>query len=107
MSLDFITTNVYCYDSYSGVDVPSLLQSMHISDVIIEKVKNSDLGHLAIAYLCYKVATPVRYAVTLGGTTVSIKYFVKQGYIKPVPTKEELIKMYEEKKTDFQNKEHK
>lgn len=87
--------------------MPSLLQCMHISDVIIEKMKHSDLGHLAIAYLCYKVATPVRYAVTLGGTTVSIKYLVKQGHIKPIPTKEELIKIYEEKKTDFQNKEHK
>lgn len=91
----------------SGLDVPSILQTLHISESIIETVKNSDLGHLAIAYLCYKVATPLRYAVTLGGTTVSIKYLVKQGHIKPVPTKQELIKMYEDKKTDFKNKEHK
>lgn len=91
----------------SGVDVPSLLQYIHLSETIIEKVRNSDLGHLAIAYLCYKVVTPVRYAVTLGGTTVSIKYLVKQGHIKPVPTKEELIKLYEDKKTDFQHKDKK
>ncbi|KAL5276795.1 FAM210A family protein [Megaselia abdita] len=95
----------FYYMSKSGVDVPSLLQAMHISETIIEKMQNSDLGHLAIAYLCYKVATPVRYAVTLGGTTVSIKYLVKQGHIKPVPTKEQLIKMYEDKKTDLQHKE--
>lgn len=50
----------------SGVDVPSLLQYLHLSETIIEKVQNSNLGHWAVAYLCYKVATPVRYAVTLG-----------------------------------------
>lgn len=83
-----------------------MLQSISISEVIIEKMKNSDLGHLAVAYLCYKIATPARYAVTLGGTTLSIKYLVKQGYIKPVPTKEQLIKMCEEK-TNFHNKQQK
>lgn len=75
------------------------------------------MGHYAIAYLCYKVATPLRYALTLGMwgdsnftlqtviltlsegcTTVSIKYLVQHGYIKPIPTKNELIKMYEDKK---------
>jgi len=39
---------------------------MHLSETIIEKVQGSDMGHYAIAYLCYKVATPIRYAVTLG-----------------------------------------
>jgi len=29
---------------------------------------------------------------------VSIKYLVQHGYIKPMPTKNELIKMYENKK---------
>ena len=46
--------------------MPSLLQYLHLSETIIEKVQNSNLGHWAVAYLCYKVATPVRYAVTLG-----------------------------------------
>lgn len=93
--------------SFSGVDVPSLLQYIHLSENIIEKVKGSELGHLAIAYLCYKVATPVRYAVTLGGTTVSIKYLVKSGHIKPVPTKEQFMKMYEDKKSDLKHKHNK
>ncbi|KAI8127845.1 FAM210A-like [Lucilia cuprina] len=88
----------FYYLSKSGVDVPSLLQYIHLSETIIEKVQNSNLGHWAVAYLCYKVATPVRYAVTLGGTTVSIKYLVQQGHIKPIPTKEEFVRMYEEQK---------
>lgn len=88
----------FYYLSKSGVDVPSLLQYIHISETIIEKVQNSNLGHWAVAYLCYKVATPVRYAVTLGGTTVSIKYLVHHGHIKPIPTKDEFVRMYEDKK---------
>ncbi|BFG01957.1 uncharacterized protein DMAD_01592 [Drosophila madeirensis] len=88
----------FYYLSKSGVDVPSLLQYVHLSETIIEKVQSSDMGHYAIAYLCYKVATPLRYALTLGGTTVSIKYLVQRGHIKPIPTKNELIKMYEDKK---------
>ncbi|XP_016975254.1 uncharacterized protein C18orf19 homolog A [Drosophila rhopaloa] len=88
----------FYYLSKSGVDVPALLQYVHLSENIIEKVQGSDMGHYAIAYLCYKVATPLRYALTLGCTTVSIKYLVQHGYIKPMPTKNELIKMYEDKK---------
>ncbi|XP_043949660.1 uncharacterized protein C18orf19 homolog A [Drosophila biarmipes] len=88
----------FYYLSKSGVDVPALLQYVHLSETIIEKVQGSDMGHYAIAYLCYKVATPLRYALTLGCTTVSIKYLVQHGYIKPMPTKSELIKMYENKK---------
>ncbi|KAH8286628.1 hypothetical protein KR018_002452 [Drosophila ironensis] len=88
----------FYYLSKSGVDVPSLLQYVHLSETIIEKVQGSDMGHYAIAYLCYKVTTPLRYALTLGCTTVSIKYLVQHGYIKPMPSKSELIKMYEDKK---------
>lgn len=36
--------------------------------------------------------------IILGGTTVSIKYLVQQGYIKPMPTKAEFVRMYEEQK---------
>ncbi|XP_064556112.1 uncharacterized protein C18orf19 homolog A [Drosophila montana] len=88
----------FYYLSKSGVDVPALLQYLHLSENIIEKVQGSDMGHYAIAYLCYKVATPVRYAVTLGGTTISIKYLVQWGHIKPMPTKSQLMKMYEDTK---------
>lgn len=94
----------FYYLSKSGVDIIALLQSLHVSDVLVEKFQDSNMGHYAIAYLCYKIITPIRYAVTLGGTTVSIKYLVKRGYIKPVPTKLEFIKMYEEKKANLKIK---
>ncbi|XP_055911394.1 protein FAM210A-like [Eupeodes corollae] len=90
----------FYYLSKSGVDIPSMLQYIHLSETIIDKVKNSDMGHYAIAYLCYKVITPLRYAVSLGMTTVSIKRLVMAGYIKPMPTKKEFMQMYEKQKAD-------
>lgn len=59
------------------------------------------MGYLAVAYALYKISTPLRYTVTLGGTTVSINYLKKWGYIKPVPTKEELKEMYFERKENL------
>lgn len=52
------------------------------------------MGYVAVAYALYKVATPLRYTVTLGGTTLSINYLKKWGYIKPVPTTEQLKEKY-------------
>lgn len=56
----------FCFFISSGVDVPELLRHINISETIVAKMENSPTGHLAIAYLCYKIATPVRYMVTIG-----------------------------------------
>lgn len=90
----------FYYLSQSGVDIPAVLETLRVSETIIDKLKDSSMGHVAIAYLCYKIATPVRYMVTLGGTTISIKYLEQYGYIKPMPTRNELFQMYEDKKAE-------
>lgn len=51
---------------YSGVDVIALLESMGISEKVINPLRDSSAGYIAIAYALYKIATPVRYTVTLG-----------------------------------------
>lgn len=56
------------------------------------------MGYFALSYALYKIATPARYMVTIGGTTVSINYLKKWGYIKPVPSKERMKAIYEEKR---------
>lgn len=91
----------FYYLSVSGVDVPDLLRSIDVSDSIVSRFEQSKMGHLAIAYLCYKIATPVRYAVTVGGTTVSIKYLSQWGYIKPLPSNERLLEIYADKKAQM------
>nr|CAI5860203.1 unnamed protein product [Callosobruchus analis] len=59
------------------------------------------MGYIAVTLALYKIATPFRYTVTLGGTTISINYLKKWGYIKPVPSRERLKEMYQDKKEMF------
>jgi len=66
----------------SGIDVPSILASMGTSEAYLEKIGQSDMGYYALAYACYKIATPARYTVTIGGTTISIRYLTKTGILK-------------------------
>jgi Protein of unknown function (DUF1279) len=86
---------------YSGVDVIAIMNSLGFSDKITSPFKDSSLGHIAVAYLLYKVATPARYTVTLAGTTVSIKYLVAWGMIRPV-NETKLMKAYQDKKEELQ-----
>lgn len=53
-----------------------------LSEEYLGKLKNSDVQYYALAYACYKVATPARYTVTVGGTTWSIYYLEKWGMLK-------------------------
>ncbi|XP_031627563.1 uncharacterized protein C18orf19 homolog A [Contarinia nasturtii] len=95
----------FYYLSSSGVDIPSMLESLHFSETAIANLRDSSLGHVAIAYLCYKIATPIRYTVTLGGTTLAIKYLSQWGYIRPVPNRTQLKQIYDDQKAKFQKKE--
>jgi len=88
----------FYYLAKSGVDVPTLLERINISERLINPLRDSSAGYIALAYALYKIATPVRYTVTLGGTTISINYLKKWGYIKPIPPREKLKEMYHEKK---------
>jgi len=66
----------------SGVDVGAIMQSCGVSEAYVEKVSKSEMGYFALAYACYKIATPARYTVTIGGTTMSVKYLTNMGYLK-------------------------
>ncbi|PSN50629.1 hypothetical protein C0J52_15144 [Blattella germanica] len=92
----------FYYLAKSGVDVIALLESMGLSEKLINPLRDSSAGYIALAYALYKVATPVRYTVTLGGTTISIKYLKEWGYIKPIPPREKLREMYQERKEQYQ-----
>ncbi|KAL1490399.1 hypothetical protein ABEB36_013104 [Hypothenemus hampei] len=94
----------FYYVARSGVDVPSLLETLHFSEKIVNSMRSSSLGYFAITYGLYKISAPFRYTVTLGGTTISINYLTKWGYIKPVPSKERLKEMYVETKEVIKEK---
>ncbi|CAH0556939.1 unnamed protein product [Brassicogethes aeneus] len=91
----------FYYLAKSGVDIAGLMESYNVSETITKPFRDSSMGYIAISYGLYKIVTPIRYTITLGGTTVSINYLKKWGYIKPVPSKEELKEMYQEKKENL------
>lgn len=93
--------NYFSIYPFSGLDVVALLESMSISEKIINPLRNSSVGYYALTYALYKVATPARYAVTLGGTTVTINYLTRWGYIKHVPSTEKLQVLYRARKDEF------
>lgn len=96
----------FYYMAKAGVDIVALLESLHISDKIVEPLRSgsSTTGYLALAYALYKISTPLRYTVTIGGTTISINYLKKWGYIKPVPSKEKLKEIYKEHKENLKER---
>ena len=59
----------------SGVDIVGVLEAMGTSEKILNYMRNSEAGYIALSYACYKIATPARYAVTVGGTTIGTKMF--------------------------------
>merc|ERR1712079_821924 len=78
----------------SGVDVTALLQTFGVSEAFVEKLSKSEMGYAALAYACYKIATPARYTVTVGGTTMTVKYLSDLGYLK---TSHQVAEQFKEK----------
>lgn len=60
--------NFNLFKHCSGVDIASLLEAIGAGEKLVDKLRNSNstMGYLAIAYALYKIATPIRYTVTLG-----------------------------------------
>ncbi|CAB3365678.1 Hypothetical predicted protein [Cloeon dipterum] len=95
----------FYYIVRSGVDVPALLHTLHFPDKALDFIKNnSSTGHLAVVYAMYKVATPARYFVTVGGTTLAINKLKAMGYIKPMPNREQLKEMYQEQRDNLKER---
>lgn len=50
------------------------MEKLNFSEKIITPFRSGGLGNVAVAYLMYKLATPARYTVTIGGTNLAIRY---------------------------------
>lgn len=97
-----VWVGIFYYAVSSGVDVIALLEKLHASDKILTFIHNNEhAGNVAVIYALYKVATPARYFVTVGGTTFAINKLKKLGYIKPMPNREQLKEMYQERRENF------
>ncbi|XP_015364797.1 PREDICTED: protein FAM210A [Diuraphis noxia] len=86
LPVHLVTSTIWFGSFYfiaSICDVPALLEKLGIPDSIIDKVRdgNSWTSYLVIAYGLYKIFTPLRYMVTLGGTGMTIRYLKRKGYV--------------------------
>ncbi|XP_057554955.1 protein FAM210A [Hippopotamus amphibius kiboko] len=89
----------FYYAAIKGVNVVPFLELIGLPDSVVNILKNSQSGNALTAYALFKIATPARYAVTLGGTSFTVKYLRSHGYMStPPPVKEYLQDRMEETK---------
>ncbi|XP_043841759.1 protein FAM210A [Dromiciops gliroides] len=89
----------FYYAALKGVNVVPFLELIGLPDSIVDILKNSQSGNALTAYALFKIATPARYTVTLGGTSITVKYLRSHGYMStPPPVKEYLQDRMEETK---------
>ncbi|CAB1350438.1 unnamed protein product [Coregonus sp. 'balchen'] len=87
----------FYYAAMQGVNVVPFLEYVGFPEKLVKLLEHSQSGYALTAYAMYKIATPARYTVTLGGTSLSIRYLRKHGHMTtPPPVKEYLQDKMEE-----------
>ncbi|XP_068180563.1 uncharacterized protein C18orf19 homolog B [Antennarius striatus] len=95
----------FYYAAMKGVNVVPFLEIIGLPESILDLLRDSSGGHALTAYAMYKIATPARYTVTLGGTSLSVQYLRKHGYLTtPPPVKEYIQDKMEETKEKLTEK---
>ena len=97
-----ISVNVFFFSR--GFDIIPVMEYLGFSDKIINPFRNSSLGNVALAYLMYKLATPARYTVTLGGTNFMVKYLRKTGKMEPAKSSESLRSLAKDSRAEIKEK---
>ncbi|TSK34784.1 hypothetical protein Baya_4392 [Bagarius yarrelli] len=95
----------FYYAAMKGVNLVPFLEYIGLPDKLVSLLRDSQGGYALTAYAMYKLATPARYTVTLGGTSLSVKYLRKHGYLPtPPPVSEYLQDKMEETKEKISGK---
>ncbi|XP_076389099.1 protein FAM210A isoform X2 [Megachile rotundata] len=69
----------------NGVDIVQVMEYLNFSDKYLDRIRNTSAGNWALAYVLFKIATPLRYTLTVGCTTMAIKILSRSGLVKPLP----------------------
>ncbi|KAM9308918.1 protein FAM210A [Gastrophryne carolinensis] len=109
LTVHVLTSSVWLgtfyYAAIKGINVVPFLEFIGLPESIVNILKNSESGNVLTAYALYKISTPVRYTVTLGGTSISVKYLRKYGYLTTPPLVKDYIQdKMEETKERFTEK---
>ncbi|KAG7335984.1 hypothetical protein KOW79_000677 [Hemibagrus wyckioides] len=106
----------FYYAAMKGVNLVPFLEYIGLPDRLVGILRDSQGGYALTAYAMYKLATPARYTVTLGGTSLSVQYLRKHGYFSTPPpvteylqdkmeeTRERISEKMEETKERFSEK---
>ncbi|XP_078071802.1 uncharacterized protein C18orf19 homolog A [Mustelus asterias] len=95
----------FYYAAMKGINVVPFLEYVGAPKGIIHILSNSQGGNALTAYALYKLATPARYTITLGGTSVAVKYLRSHGYLPtPPPMRMYLQDRMEETRERFSEK---
>ncbi|XP_004077682.1 protein FAM210A [Oryzias latipes] len=81
----------FYYAAMKGVNVVPFLEMIGLPESLVGLLRDSSSGYALTAYAMYKIATPARYAVTLGGTSLSVQYLRKHGYLSTPPPYSEYL----------------
>lgn len=73
-----------------------ILKFIGASEHVIE-VASKPAGHAAVVYLMYKMASPLRYAVTIGGTQMTVRMLRRLGYLPPISDDDRVRSLFREK----------
>ncbi|XP_026855821.2 uncharacterized protein C18orf19 homolog B [Electrophorus electricus] len=95
----------FYYAAMKGVNVVPFLEYVGLPERLLSILRDSQSGYALTAYAMYKLATPLRYTMTLGGTSLSVQYLRRHGYFStPPPVKEYLQDKMEETKERLSEK---
>nr|XP_060630988.1 protein FAM210A [Anolis sagrei ordinatus]XP_060630989.1 protein FAM210A [Anolis sagrei ordinatus]XP_060630991.1 protein FAM210A [Anolis sagrei ordinatus] len=95
----------FYYAALKGVNLVPFLEFIGLPESVVNILKHSQSGNALTAYAMYKIATPARYTVTLGGTSITVKYLRKNDYMStPPPVKDYIQDRMEETKERLSGK---
>ncbi|XP_075897063.1 uncharacterized protein LOC142898161 [Nelusetta ayraudi] len=95
----------FYYAAMKGVNVVPFLEMIGLPESVVDLLRESSSGYAITAYAMYKIATPARYTVTLGGTSLLVQYLRKHGYLStPPPVKDYIQDKMEETKEKLTEK---
>ncbi|KAI4797044.1 hypothetical protein KUCAC02_026590 [Chaenocephalus aceratus] len=100
-----VWVGTFYYAAMKGVNVVPFLEFIGLPEKIVCLLRDSTSGYALTAYAMYKIATPARYTMTLGGTSLSVQYLRKHGYLTtPPPVKDYIQDRMEETKDKLSEK---
>ena len=78
------------------MDVSAFLKWLGVGETVLQKLNSPSVGHVATTYLLYKLATPLRYTVTIAGTRYIVKHFQSIGRMPVTPERNKISSLLKE-----------